>query len=167
MKATFDVKMNTRIMYDFLMKHAYSGPTGWISHIIGIVLLVLFFATLGDVETTKSTAYIIFGMWFLVYMPLSLYSQSARQVKLNPVYKNPLTYTVDANGIKTVQGEQQAFVTWDKVLKVRETKQSLLLYTGKKFCFVFAKDAMGEQQEIVKTLIRENLDPGKVKINGN
>ena len=167
MKATFDVKMNTRIMYDFLMKHTYSTLTGWLSHLIGVVLLVLYFATFGEADATKSTAYLVFGLWCLFYMPVSLYSQSARQVRLNPVYKKPLTYTVDTNGIMTVQGDQQAFVTWDKVIKVRETKRNLLIYTGKKFCFIFAKEAMGENQSIVKTLIRENVEPGKVKINGN
>lgn len=154
-------------MYDFLLKHTYSTWTGWLSHLIGLVLLVLYFGTWGEVDTTRSTAYLVFGLWCLFYMPVSLFSQSARQMKLNPVYQNPLTYTVNANGIKTVQGKQQAFVAWDKVLKVRETKLSLLLYTGSKFCFVFPKEAMGEQQEIIKTLIRENLEPGKVKINGN
>ena len=165
-KATFDVKMNTRVMYNFLMSHAYSGPSGFLSHIIGIVILVLFFTTLGETDTTKSVIYGIFGVWFLIYLPVSLYSKAVKQVKLNPVYKKPLTYTVDEQGIATSQGEQEAMVTWDKLVKVRETKLSLLIYTGKSYCFVLPKEAMGEQCATVKALIQEKIDPRKVKIHG-
>lgn len=166
MKATFDVKMNTKVLYNFLMSHTYSGPSGFLSHLIGIAILVLFFVTWGETDTTKSMIYGIFGVWFLLYLPVSLYSKAVKQIKLNPMYKKPLTYTVDEEGIATSQGEQRAQVTWDKLMKVRETKLSLLIYTGKNYCFVLPKEAMGEQYAAVKALVQEKMDPRKVKIHG-
>lgn len=166
MKATFDVKMSTRVLYNFLMSHAYSKPSGPLSHVLGAVILALYFLTKGETDPTKSMIYIVFGVWFLVYLPVSLYSKAMKQVKLNPVYKTPLTYTVDEEGITTSQGQQRSAVTWDKLVKVKETRLSLLLYTGKSYCFVFPKEAMGEQCAAVKTLIQEKIDPRKVKIHG-
>lgn len=167
MKATFDVKMTPKIMYNFLMHHTYTSAAGFFSTIVGIGILVLFFMTLGDEDAGKSAIYGIFGVWFLIYLPVSLYMKAAKQVKLNPVYKNPLTYTTDEQGITTTQGEAKAEVKWEDVMKVRETKLSLLIYTGKSYCFVLPKEAMGEQGRIVKELIRKKVKPGRVKIHGN
>lgn len=167
MKAAFDVKMNVKTMYNFLMSHTYSGISGYLSHIIGLGMLVLFFATFGEADSNRSVFYAVFGIWFMVYLPVSLYSKSVKQVKLNPVYKKPLSYIVDENGITTTQGEQKAAVTWEQILRVKETKVSFLVYTGRSFCFIFPKEAMGEQERIVRELIRKKVLPGKVKMHGN
>lgn len=165
MKATFDVKMNQKVMYNFLMHHTYSGFSGFFSTAVGIGILGLFFATLGKTDPSQSVVYAIFGVLFLIYLPGSLFMKAAQQVKLNPVYKKPLTYTVDENGITSQQEEQKAEVQWENILKVRETRLSVLVYTGKAYCFILPKDAMGSQMATVKTLIRENIAPGKVKLH--
>lgn len=167
MKATFDVKMNQKVMYNFLMHHTYSGFSGFFSTAVGIAILVLFFVTLGEEDPTKSVVYAIFGVLFLIYLPGSLFMKAVQQVKLNPVYKKPLTYTIDENGITSQQDDQKAEVKWENLLKIRETRLSLLIYTGKAYCFVLPKEAMGSQVSTVKTLIRENVDPGKVKMHDN
>ena len=167
MKATFDVKMNQKVMYNFLMHHTYTSFSGFFSTAVGIGILVLFFVTLGSEDPSKSMVYGIFGVLFLVYLPGSLFMKAAQQVKLNPVYRKPLTYSLDENGITSQQEEQKAEVKWEDIMKVRETRLSLLVYTGKAYCFVLPKEAMGDQSTTVKTLIRENVTPGKVKLHGN
>ena len=167
MSAKFDVKMNQKVMYNFLMHHTYRTFAGFFSTAVGIGILVLFFATLGKEDVSRSIVYGIFGTWFLIYLPVSLYTKAARQVKLNPVYKKPLTYIVDETGITTTQEDQKAQVAWENLLKVRETKLSLLVYTGKTYCFVLPKEAMGENYRTVKALIRGKMDPKKVKMHGN
>lgn len=167
MKAEFDVRMDRKAMYNFLMYHTYSGFSGFFSTAVGIGILIWFFVTLKDGDLSRSAIYGIFGVLFLVYLPGSLFMKAVQQVKLNPVYKKPLNYTMDEDGITTRQGDQMAEVKWENILKVRETRISLLVYTGKAYCFVLPKKAMGSQLSLVKTLIREKVDPGKVKIHDN
>ncbi len=167
MKVKFDVKMNQKTMYNFLMHHTYHTPAGYFATAVGIGILALFFATLGKEDAGKSVVYGIFGFWFLVYLPVSLYLKAARQVKLNPVYQKPLTYLIDETGITTSQGEQQDHVDWDQLVKIRETRLSLLIYTGKTYCFVLPKEAMGSNCQAVKDLIRAKVKAGRVKIHGN
>ena len=161
MKAAFDVKMNVKTMYNFLMSHTYSGISGYLSHIIGLGMLVLFFATFGEVDSNRSVLYAVFGIWFMVYLPVSLYSKSVKQVKLNPVYKKPLSYIVDENGITTTQGEQKAEVTWEQILRVKETKVSFLVYTGRSFCFIFPKEAIGGTGKDCKRVDPKKSTPRK------
>ena len=110
--------------------------------------------------------YLLFGFWFLLYQPVSLYMKAAKQVKLNPTFQKPVTYIISETGITTMQGDKQAEIAWEDMLKVTETKLSLLAYTGKRYSFVLPKESMGEQYETAVKMIREHMDAGRVKIKG-
>ena len=66
--------------------------------------------------------------------------------------------------ISTMQGDKNALIEWEDLLKVRETKISLLVYTGKRYSFVLPKESMGEQYAKVTELIEKHMDPKKVKL---
>lgn len=166
MEVKFDVKMTQKIMYNFLMNHTYKSMAGIAGVLFGIGAFVIMAVTWGDVPEWQSMVYLLFGFWFLLYQPVSLYTRAAKQVKLNPTFQKPVTYIMSDTGIVTTQGDKQAEIAWEDMLKVTETKLSLLAYTGKRYSFVLPKESMGEQYETVVKLIREHMDAGRVKIKG-
>jgi len=166
MEVKFDVKMTQKIMYNFLMNHTYKSMAGIAGVLFGIGAFVIMAVTWGDVPEWQSMVYLLFGFWFLLYQPVSLYTKAAKQVKLNPTFKKPITYIIGETGITTMQGDKQAEIAWEDMLKVTETKLSLLAYTGKRYSFVLPKESMGEQYETVVKMFREHMDAGRVKIKG-
>lgn len=164
MEVTFQVTMTPRVMYDFLMNHTYKSPAGILGVVFGAAAFVVLGLTWGSAESWQSMLYGLFGLWFLLYQPVSLYLRAAAQVKTNPVYKNPIAYRMTQEGISTAQGDQIAKMGWMDMEKARETKKSLLLYTGKRSCVVLPKESMGEQYGQAVKLIREHMEPRKVKL---
>lgn len=166
MEVKFDVKMTQKIMYDFLMNHTYRSMSGIAGVLFGLGAFVIMAVTWGNVPEWQSMVYLLFGVWFLLYQPVSLYMRAAKQVKLNPTFKKPVTYIMNDEGITTMQEDKQAVIAWEDMLKVTETKLSLLAYTGKRYSFVLPKESMGEQYETVVKLIRGHMDANRVKIKG-
>lgn len=164
MSAKFEVKMTKKILYDFLMTHTYRSFAGWFSIVIGILGIVMTVTSFGKTSMTMTIVYAAFSLYFLLYQPIALYLKASKQIKLNAMYKAPMHYEVNDEGITTSQNDQVAQIPWEKVLKVTESKYSYLLYTGKIYSFVLPKECMGMQVTIVESLIRKHLAPGKVKI---
>lgn len=164
MEYKFNVKMKVSYMYDYLMYHIYHGVTGWLSVILGVLVLIQFGKTIGTADVTMSIMYFIFGILFLVYLPISLYLSAGRQVKLSPVFREALTYIVNEEGIESIQGEQSAKVSWDQIQRVVSTRKSLLIYVAKGRATIFPKEEMKDQYEGVVALIKNKLNAKQVKI---
>ncbi len=164
MSAKFDVKMTKRILYDFLMTHTYRSFAGWFSIIIGLAGIVLTVSSVGKAETMMTVVYGLFSVYFLLYQPLALYAKAAKQIKMNPMYRELLHYEVSDKGILSSQNDQQVLIPWENILKVTESKYSFLLYTGKISSFVLPRESMGTQITVVEGLIRKHVASGKVKI---
>lgn len=164
MNVKFDVKMTQKILYDFWMNHTYRSFSGWFSIIFGVTVIVLAFVTKDTAESYMTVLYIVFGLYFLLFQPITLYLRAAKQVKANPMFKEMLSYEVNDNGIITTQKDQKAEIKWEQILKVAETKCSYLLYTGKRNSFVLPKECMGDKITVVEALIRKHIKPEQVKI---
>lgn len=166
MEVKFEVKMTQKIMYNFLMTHTYRSAAGILGTLFGVSALVLAGVTYGNVSGTMTILYALFGVWFLAYTPYHIYIRSKKQVLTNPFFKKPITYLFNEEGIITMQGDQQALINWKDLLRVTETKISLLIYTGKRYSFVLPKESMADQYETVLEMIKTHVDNKKIKIKG-
>ena len=156
--------MTPKIMYDFMMYHTYRSFSGIFGIILGIAAFVMFGTTLGKTDLSYSIVYCLFGVWFIVYLPVSLYTKSKRQVEKSEVFKNPVTYILNDEGIEIVQGEEKAQCGWKNILKVYSSKKNVLIYSGKRNAFVLPKEAIGEQYDTLVTLVQKNMPKKKVKL---
>ena len=164
MSASFDVKMTKKILYDFLMTHTYRGFAGWFSIAMGLFGLFLTVSSIGKAEWTMILVYAVFSVYFLLYQPIALYMKAAKQIKLNPMYKEAIHYEVNDEGIGSSQNDQSVMIPWSDIIKVTESKYSFLLYTGKISSFVLPRESMGMQITIVEGLIRKHVKADQVKI---
>jgi len=157
MRQEFDVHMTASALYDYNMYHTYSGLAGIVGTAFGAMLLVIFAAN-------RQPAFLFAGLVVIFYSPVALFINSRKQAKLNPMFKNPLHYVMDDEGVTVSQGDEEISVSWDQMLKACSTNQSLLLYTSKNSAWVFPKAELSEKKYDIIEMISTHMDPKKVKI---
>ncbi len=157
MKAEFDVNMTTGKMYDYMLRHTFTSFAGVVGEVLGIVLVVGFFVT-------GQWLYLIAGVVCVVYQPVALYMRARRQVNSNEVFKMPLHYTLDDEGITVKSGDNTDSLPWEKMYKAVSTNRSVILYTGRVNACIFPKDDMGDRKDEVIRIISTHMDPKQVNI---
>ena len=157
MRVEFDVKMTTGKMYDYMLRHTFVSFAGVVGEVLGIVLVVGFFVT-------GQWLYLLAGIICVVYQPVALYMRSRRQVNNNEVFKTPLHYILDDEGITVKSGDDTDSLPWEKMYKAVSTTRSVILYTGRVNACIFPKEDMGERKDDVIRLISTHMDPKQVNI---
>lgn len=164
MPVEFDIKITDKDMYRFNMYHAYTGFQGIFATVIGIAVLVVAAVTFGKVEITYSLLYFLFGLIFLVYVPMSLKLRSKRQILVSPVLKESLHYKVDQQGIHVSVGEETAHLEWEMVYKIVSTKSNLLIYSSRVNAYVIPRNQISGQYGAIRELAVQKLEPYRVRM---
>ena len=87
MELEFDVKVTPSAMYDYLLHHTYSGMSGIIGTVFG-VLIMAFLAT-------KYPIYLIAGIVVIGYLPAALLLKAHQQVSMTPAFKKTAALSYD------------------------------------------------------------------------
>lgn len=159
MKIEFDVTMTTNKMYDYMLKHTFTSFSGIMGEILGMILVVGFF-------TTGKWMYLLAGVVCVLYQPVALYTRSKRQVASNEVFKEPLHYILDENGVTVKSGENEDSLEWNSMYKAISTNHSVILYTNRVSACIFPKEDMGDLKDDVVKMICTHMDPKQVNIKG-
>ena len=159
MKAEFNITLSCRDMYRFSMYHAYTGSQGVISILIAILCFVVSVWTYGSVTLTYTILYAVFGVLFLVYIPVNLYLHSKRQFLKSEVLQNPLHYVIDEDGVHTSQNGETAELPWEQIYKMISTKRSVLIYSSRVNAYIIPKEQVLGEYDMIRTLAQEKL-PG-------
>ena len=163
MRSEFEINITTKSMYNFLMYHTYRGASGIVGLVAGIGLIAYYFAARGG-DGRNTWVYLFFGILFLVYQPWTLYTRAVKQARLNPVFRHPLQYVLTEQTIEVHQGESSSQITWDQIYVVRETRQSILVYTNTKNAFIWVKSQMKDQEAAVRDMLTKLVEPKKLKL---
>ncbi len=156
-EVTLDVHMNARVLYDYMLNHAYSGASGILGTCFGFLGVVVF-------ARTHHPLYLIMGLLLIFYLPVHLRYRAALQMQATEAFKKPLHYVVNQEGISVSQGEQTERVSWEQCLKAVSTRKSIVVYTGKQNATIFPRADLGEYTGALIAVIVENMDPKQVRI---
>ena len=152
-----DVKIGSGDLYDYLLMHTYNSSSGIVGSCVGALFVVVFFMT-GKIPC------LLTGILLLVYLPWTLFIKSKQQVLNNPVFKQPLHYVLDEEGITISQGEAETKQSWQDMVKAVSTGRSIIVYTSRVNATIFPRKQMGERTADVIRMISTHMDPKKVKI---
>lgn len=144
MRYEFDFKMDEKTLGDFYTSHNMGGISGFLWPLLGALSLVIAIFSGEATPFVYRIAYALFGLLFIFYIPFDLKKKAKKQVETNPVYAEPIHYILDEEGVTTIQGENEARVTWDKFSKIKLTKKSMFLYMRNKNACVFSLDVFGK-----------------------
>lgn len=157
MELEFDVKINSGDLYDYMLHHMYNSAQGLIGTTVGAMLLVAF------AMRPSIILYLIFGIVIICYIPVSLFLKAKTQA-LNPVFKEPLHYIMNDEGVSVSQGDTQQLQKWDDLYKAVSTGRSIILYTTKMNACIFPRKDLKENTVPVIEMISTHMHPKKVKI---
>lgn len=154
----FSTKITVKDMFCFLIRHTYTSFSG----IFLLVLSCLAFVCLAvrfSQNTASANILLTFaGLIGTVIQPVQLYMRAMQQVKLNPMFAEPLEYIMNAKGITVSQKEETLEIPWEDVKKVIETKTSLLIYLSTVHAYILPKNQCGEKFPLIKESIQENIE---------
>lgn len=157
MELEFDVKMTPMGLYDYLLYHTYTGLSGLIGTLVGVFLVMAFFAT-------KYPIYLIAGIVIILYLPLNLLLKANQQIQGNAAFKQPFHYKMTDEGVSVSQGETEESISWENCYKAVSTRSSIILYTSKVTASIFPRKDLGQKQEALIEMISTHMEPKKVKI---
>ena len=153
-----NVTMKVKNMYEFMMRHAYISVLGVGSLLFSILSFVYLCVNFSQLTGGTKVLMIIASLLFTVINPIWIYVNSAKQVKLNPMFKEELTYIFDEKGIRVVQNEQEAQVEWAEINKIVETGMSVIIYLSKVRAFVIPKESIEKETKQFFELIESSVD---------
>lgn len=154
---TFQTKMTTGILYDYMLHHTYSSPSGIIGSTAGALLIVGFFYA-------SNVLYLAAGLVLLLYLPCSLYVSSMKQMAGTPAFQTPLSYRITDEGIEVSQGDASQMQKWDDMYKAASTRSSIVIYNTKVNAWIFPRRDMGELTPKVIEMISTHMKPERVRI---
>ena len=157
MELEFDVKVDSKVLYDYMLHHTYGSFQGVLGTAVGALMLVGF-------AVTKYIIWLIAGIVLLAYMPWSLFLKSKQQMLNTPAFKEPLHYKLDDEGITISQGEVSQSQKWEDMYKAVSTNKSIIVYTSKVNATIFPRKQLGEDVVKVIQIISSHMPPKKVKI---
>lgn len=152
-----DIKITSQDMYRFHMYHMYTGFHGIVSIVVAIIAFVAAIATWGDVELTYSVLYIVFGVVFLCYLPLTLLGRAKRQIAMSEVLQQSLHYSFDQEGVHVAVGEETATLPWQQVYKMVSTKHNVLIYSNRINAYIIPRAVLGDRYEDLRALAGKYL----------
>lgn len=157
MELEFDVKVTAGALYDYLLYHTYTGISGILGTLVGVLALIVF-------ASTRYPIYLIAGVVMIAYLPCTLFVRAQRQALNTPAFKEPLHYKMTDEGISVSQGESEEKQSWDSCVKAVSTGRSIILYTSRTTASIFPKADLGERKTALIQMISTHMPPGKVKI---
>lgn len=158
------VKLQTKDMYHFLLHHTYTSFSGLFGVLLSIGSILMLIFNFDNYDDTAKVLLVFVASMFLVINPCILFIKAKNQIVSNPVYKNSIEYTFGEDGITVMQGEQQAFLEWNLVLRIVETKKDVFIYTTKINAFIFPVEIMGENKQTIFQIMSSNIKNPAVKL---
>ena len=136
MEVEFDVKIDSGILYDYMLHHTYTSFAGVVGTTVGALILVAF-------GMTGHVIYLIAGLVILLYQPGSLLLKAKQQALTNPAFKQPLHY---------------------KMTEEVSTGRSIILYTTRINASIFPRRDLKDSLTKAVEMISTHMPPKKVNI---
>ena len=153
----FSVQITVKDMFLFLLQHSYRGASLIADAIVTFGAIGLLAAGFGEGDPVKIGALVFVALLFPVVHPLQLYVKARKQVKKNDVFKKPLDYSLNDEGITLSQGAEAQSFTWADVYQIREYKSQILVYTGRVYACIWPRRAFAECETEVRELFQKHL----------
>lgn len=164
MEIEFDITLTPKDMYRFNMYQTYTGFQGWFSILISIFLFVAAGLTYGEVTVTRTFLYLLLGLLFLIYMPVTLYLRSRHNIAASEVLKHPLHFSVGEKGFTVSQKEESAKLPWEQIYKMVSTKSNVLVYSSRINAYIIPREQLGDKYAALAELGKEKLPQYRIKM---
>lgn len=159
-----DIKIEEKDMADFILRHNYSSPSGWIGVLISIAAIVLLIVRFDVMDMTTRFAMIVIGALFIVVNPILLVSKAKKQVRNNPMFATPITYILSDDVIAIEQNGEQLTIPWTDIRVVKSSKKAIVVYVTRVRALLWPTTQIEAQYDDILKLLNEKLGTARVRI---
>lgn len=159
MEKTIKIKIKLGVwdLYHFLLQYNYKSFGGIFGLIISLLSLMYVITTFGKHDMRTNIIFLFIGLLWTVIQPLLLLQKAAQQTTKNEAYKAALEYEFDNTGLKIYQGKEKAEVLWENIVRVKEDRKQILLFTSRVHACILPKEQFVEELQQIKVLIQEKV----------
>lgn len=150
---SFSVQMKAMELFQFKLYHVYHGFSGVVGILLTLIAAVMLAVDFKNMVPQSRAVMILVILWFVVIDPLRFLANSGKQMKLNKVYQEQLQYQLDESGITVSQNETTQTIGWDNLVKIVETKHQFIVYSSKIHAFIFPKQDIGAQCDLMRKVL--------------
>jgi hypothetical protein len=158
MKVSFDVQLTSKDLFRFNMYQTYTTTQGPVSIILAILVFVMAGVSFRNDSTEYGVLYVVVGIVFLAYIPLTLWLRANQTMKKNEVLAGVLHYTVSEEGIEVSQKDDSGVLAWNEIYKMISTKKQVLIYSNRVNAYIIPRDQLGDQYEDLKAIAKAQLE---------
>jgi hypothetical protein len=108
--------------------------------------------------------YIVVGLLFWFYIPVSLWFRAKATIRTNEVLSGILHYEVSESGFHVTQGEETGDLPWDGIYKAVSTKKQILIYTTRINAYIIPREQIGEQYDAFVELAAKQLPSYRLRL---
>lgn len=150
---TFHVKLKTKDLFRFTMRHTYVSVGGIFSILLSLGCLIFCLVNIRRLSVSTIGVLLVVAALFTVIQPVMLYVKCMAQVKKSKDIKDDLTYVLSEDGITVRQGEESANVKWYQIRKVVSARRGIYVYMSPVRAFIFPKDGCGQQFDDIGQMV--------------
>ena len=151
----FNVKLQTKDLYRFTMRHTYVSIGGIFSLLVSFGCLGICVVNFRQLVPSTIGVLLLVAALFTVIQPVMLYVKCAGQIKRSKDIKDELSYVLSEDGITVRQGEEEAQIKWYHVRKAVYTAKGIYVYMSPVRAFIFPQESCGEQYGEIQHMIQE------------
>lgn len=151
----FQVKLQTKDLYRFTMRHTYVSIGGIFSLLISFGCLGICLVNFRQLVPSTIAVLLIVAALFTVIQPVMLYGKCAAQVKRSKDIKDELSYILSEDGITVRQGEEEARIKWYQIRKVVYGGKGIYVYMSPVRAFIFPRESCGDRYGEIQGMIQE------------
>lgn len=154
-------KLDVSDVMKFMFHHNYSRTGGALTGIMGVISIVVapFMFLTGDMVSAIILSLV--GLMYGILTPLGFYTKASRQIRMNPVFKNDMTFRFGSDDLQVNLYTGQTTLLWQDVYQIKVLKTQLLIYLKEANALILPlRNFVSEEDiELVKDfIVRNRLD---------
>ena len=165
MKIELDVKITAKDLYLFNIRQAYKGMQGFLSILLPVLVFAYAWASVGKASTESIVVYVVLGIVFFVYVPISLW------LRVNKIMKDPtnaltktLHYTFEEEAIRVAVEEENVDFQWENIFQMKTSGKYILIYTNRINAYILPLEQVGEKYEALSKLAHAKLEKHRINM---
>jgi hypothetical protein len=164
MEVSFDVKLTPKDLFRFNIYQTYTSSQGPVSILIAILVFVMAGVSFRNGETGYGLLYLVVGVVFLVYIPVTLWTRAKQTLKKNAVLAGTLHYHISEQGIAVAQDGDSGVLEWKQVYKMVSNKTHILIYSNRVNAYIVPREQLGGQYDTLKAIAEKMLEKHRIRM---
>jgi len=120
-----------------ILRYSQYWPS-WIVYCIG-VCLILNSVFDDDISKKYATIIVLMSVLIMLIIPLRIYLKIKKAYSSNPFASEEINWTISELGIAFKQGSVSSKIGWDRITKISDSKEWIMLWYNKKPSLCFQK----------------------------